>query len=72
LTIRHIKDRNVYAEEGFSPAIVKELEKKGHQIQHGNAIVNQVGGAQAIWLDKKENVLLGASDRRKDGCADGY
>ncbi|MFC1799057.1 gamma-glutamyltransferase [Thermodesulfobacteriota bacterium] len=70
--IRHIEDKNVYVEEGISPATVKNLEKRGHQIQHGKAVVNQVGGAQAIWLDKKENVLLGASDRRKDGCAVGY
>jgi len=70
--IRHFEDRDVYVEEGVSSATVKKLEEKGHQIQHGKAVVNQVGGAQAIWLDEKENVLLGASDRRKDGCAIGY
>ncbi len=36
------------------------------------ASVNQVGGGQAIYFDRDQNVLLGASDRRKDGCAIGY
>jgi gamma-glutamyltranspeptidase/glutathione hydrolase len=31
-----------------------------------------VGGGQAIFLDRQQNTLLGASDRRKDGAAIGY
>ncbi len=34
--------------------------------------VDRVGGGQAIYLDSDQGVLLGASDRRKDGCAIGY
>jgi len=29
-------------------------------------------GGQAIYLDRGQDVLLGASDRGKDGCALGY
>ena len=38
----------------------------------GDPVVNQVGGGQAIYFDRDQDVLLGASDRRKDGCAIGY
>jgi len=34
--------------------------------------VNQVGGGQAIYFDRDQKILLGASDRRKDGCAIGF
>jgi gamma-glutamyltranspeptidase len=34
--------------------------------------INASGRAQSIYLDRRQNVLLGASDRRKDGCALGY
>lgn len=28
-----------------------------------------IGGAQAVWIDHDNQVLIGASDHRKDGCA---
>jgi gamma-glutamyltranspeptidase/glutathione hydrolase len=30
------------------------------------------GGAQAVLIDGENEVLVGASDARKDGCALGY
>ena len=62
----------VYMEDGIAPETAAILEKKGHRIQRTDSVINQVGGAQAIFHDHTENVLLGASDRRKDGCAIGY
>ena len=70
--IRHMDGMEVYLEDGISGETILELQKKGHHIALGPALVNQVGAGQAIYLDNSRNVLLGASDRRKDGCAIGY
>jgi len=71
--VRHVRGKEVYFEDGISEKTVKELEKRGHQhyipvSEQGN----QVGGGQAIYFDRERNVLLAASDRRKDGCAVGH
>ena len=70
--VRHIGGMDVYAEEGIPESTITLLKEKGHTIVPVDSPVNQVGGGQAIYLDRKQNVLLAASDRRKDGCALGY
>ena len=70
--IRHLKDIEVYLEDGISDETAVALAGKGHQIIRQFSPINQVGGGQAIYFDRGQNVLLGASDRRKDGCAMGY
>jgi gamma-glutamyltranspeptidase/glutathione hydrolase len=69
---RHLEGMEIYLEDGIPKETVSALEKRGHRIIKEIPRVNQVGGGQAIYLDRNENVLLGASDRRKDGCAIGY
>jgi gamma-glutamyltranspeptidase/glutathione hydrolase len=70
--IRHMEGSDVYLEDGISGETVSALAAKGHRIRPAGTPINEVGGAQAIFLDRAGNVLLGASDRRKDGCAIGY
>lgn len=70
--IRHLKGMEVYLEDGISEETATVLSRKGHHIIREISLVNEVGGGQAIYLDREQNVLLGASDRRKDGCALGY
>ncbi|MDI7261054.1 MAG: gamma-glutamyltransferase [Thermodesulfobacteriota bacterium] len=70
--IRHLKGMEVYLEDGISEETATVLSLKGHHIVRGISPVNEVGGGQAIYLDHDQNVLSGASDRRKDGCAIGY
>ncbi len=70
--IRHMQGMEVYLERGIAGEIASALKQKGHHIVQESTAVNQVGGGQAIYLDRGQNVLLGASDRRKDGCAIGY
>jgi gamma-glutamyltranspeptidase/glutathione hydrolase len=70
--VRHLQGLEVYLEDGIPKDVARALHDKGHQIIQGNPTTNQVGGGQAIYLDQTENVFLGASDRRKDGCALGY
>jgi gamma-glutamyltranspeptidase / glutathione hydrolase len=57
------------AERGIPEEVVKELEKRGHQVQR---IRVNGGGYQAILLDPVTHVLHGGSEARKDGCALGY
>ena len=33
---------------------------------------NTIGGGQGIMIDRKEGILIGGSDSRKDGLAIGY
>ena len=47
----------------------RDLEAKGHKL---NVRDEPIGGAQAIQIDHKQGVLIGASDPRKDGMAVGY
>jgi len=56
-------------ESGFDPAVVKELERRGHVL--GKA-VGDFGGYQGIGFDPKTRVYFGASESRKDGMAAGY
>jgi gamma-glutamyltranspeptidase / glutathione hydrolase len=70
--LRHIEDMDIYLEEGIPEETRSALSARGHRLTTGNPAVNQVGGGQAIYLDRDQDVLLGASDRRKDGCAIGY
>ena len=70
--IRHLKGMEVYLEDGILDETAVTLAGKGHQIVRQFSPINQVGGGQAIYFDREQNVLLGASDRRKDGCALGY
>ena len=56
-------------ESGYPDLISRGLEKKGHKIQRPD---QPIGGAQAIIYNKKEDILIGGSDPRKDGCALGY
>ncbi|SFR36450.1 gamma-glutamyltransferase family protein [Litoreibacter janthinus] len=56
-------------ERGYSDAVRQELSDLGHNVSIPEG---PIGGAQAIFIDRKNGVLHGASDPRKDGCALGY
>lgn len=55
-------------ERGYSEEVAKQLSEIGHNIEIPET---PLGGAQAIRI-RKDGVLEGASDPRKDGCALGY
>ena len=69
---RHLEGNEIYLEEGISEETQSALARRGHQMMSVIPAINQVGGGQAIYFDREQDLLLGASDRRKDGCAIGY
>jgi gamma-glutamyltranspeptidase / glutathione hydrolase len=54
-------------ETGYSEAVARDLAARGHRVVRRD---KPLGGAQAIVIDG--DVLIGASDPRKDGAAIGY
>jgi gamma-glutamyltranspeptidase/glutathione hydrolase len=62
-------DGPVEVETGIPAEALEGLKARGHEVV---ATAKPIGGAQAIWIDRKEGVLTGASEPRKDGCAIGY
>jgi gamma-glutamyltranspeptidase/glutathione hydrolase len=69
--VRHMRGKEVHFETGLPQKTVETLIQMGHQPDSEAASVNVCGGAQLIWKTK-DGVLLGGSDRRKDGCAIGF
>ena len=56
-------------EINFDNSIIEDMISRGHEI---NYPVSSIGGGQIILVDNEKNILIGASDFRKDGCAIGY
>jgi gamma-glutamyltranspeptidase / glutathione hydrolase len=59
--------KGMRVERGYSDSVRAELAAMGHEVIIPGS---PIGGAQAILIDG--DVLIGASDPRKDGCALGY
>jgi gamma-glutamyltranspeptidase/glutathione hydrolase len=59
----------VNAEQRLSDKVVADLERRGHQVAR---VATNGGGYQGILIDPATNMLHGASEARKDGCAVGY
>jgi len=59
----------VALESGIGAEVIRGLIEKGHSIVK---VSGGFGGYQGIWWDRENDVLMGASESRKDGCAAGY
>ncbi|MBI3699494.1 MAG: gamma-glutamyltransferase family protein [Afipia sp.] len=56
-------------EPTFAREIGDDLAARGHDVKWSEL---PLGGCQAIWIDRARGVLLGATDHRKDGVAQGF
>ena len=56
-------------EKSFSKTLINELSNLGHNIQ---VVEDGIGGGQGIIINRKDGILIGGSDPRKDGLAIGY
>jgi gamma-glutamyltranspeptidase/glutathione hydrolase len=59
----------LHIEDGLPAAVLEELRRRGHVIEP--EAVGAYGGYQAIWREPAGG-YAGATERRKDGCAQGY
>jgi len=66
---RWVQGMDVSVEDRMAPAVVEELERRGHRIVTVDDY-NQFGSCQAIW--KLGDGYLAASDPRRDGQAAGF
>ena len=60
----------LHIEDGLPPAVLDELRRRGHVLEP--EAVGAYGGYQAIWRDPATGLYTGATEKRKDGCAQGY
>ena len=56
-------------ESGFEDAVIRALIEKGHSVVRDSG---GFGGYQGIWWNHEDDLLIGGSESRKDGCAAGY
>lgn len=63
--------RAVSVERRFDPAVLSELEARGHRPEVVGAWDKLVGGGQGIALDPNTGLLSGGADPRRDGVAVG-
>jgi gamma-glutamyltranspeptidase/glutathione hydrolase len=60
---------SVLLESRFDPAIVSDLERRGHRVTRVGAFENALGHAQAIVIDRERGTLAGGADPRADSAA---
>ena len=62
-------DNVLKVEKSLNTEVIQKLQSLGHTISIEK---NAIGGGQCIKIDRKNGILVGGSDPRKDGMAIGY
>lgn len=69
---RFEEEKKVLLEDSIAPTTMKDLMKRGHNIEVVSRLSPRFGGGQIIIVDHEQGCLYAGSDPRKDGCAVGY
>jgi gamma-glutamyltranspeptidase/glutathione hydrolase len=69
---RFEEGKKVLLEDSIATTTMKNLMKKGHNIEVVSRLSPQFGGGQIIIVDHEQDCLYAGSEPRKDGCAIGY
>ena len=59
----------VRVESRMDPALIADLEKRGHDVKPIGAFENLMGHAHAIFIDYENGTLAGGADPRADSAA---
>ncbi|MDE2606149.1 MAG: gamma-glutamyltransferase [Burkholderiales bacterium] len=62
----------LHIESRFDPAVIAELERRGHVVDRWGAFEELAGHAHGIVIDPQTGMRYGGSDPRSDGAAAGY
>lgn len=64
---RLLDGRAVLMEDRFDATVLRELGRRGHEIELGPAWTRLVGGVQAVVVDSVRGGISGGADPRRDG-----
>ena len=69
---RHLPGNKLLLEGRFPTQTIEALRAKGHEVVVAAPWEKETGGAQAIMIDPRTNVLQGGADPRREGYAVGF
>ena len=64
-----VENENIYTEIQYPVGVQNELNDMGYNVEMNSSKL-YYGGIQALVIDKKENIIFGGADRRRDGTWD--
>ena len=65
---RSMPDGELLLENRFPPETINQLSNQGHQIEHLTDFSPIMGSAQAIKIDRQQQILTGGADGRRMAC----
>ena len=68
----HQPEGLLMVEKRFPPAVIEDLQRRGHQIQVVDGIDQSMGSSHGIMIHPENGLRMGGSDPRCDGAAVGY
>jgi gamma-glutamyltranspeptidase/glutathione hydrolase len=69
---RLYEENRMQIETRMSPAVLAELERRGHHLELVGDFNYVVGGGQAVMIDPESGARLAGADPRRDGYALAY